>query len=50
MFKIIHYHANSKNLTFSNKEFKKHLENGDIRNPEGWDTVLVIFGLIKFKL
>lgn len=50
MFKIIHSHINSTKLTFTNKEFKQHLANGDIRNPKGWDTVLVMFGLIKIKL
>lgn len=50
MFKITHSHINSKDLTFTHKEFKQHLENDDIRNPKGWETVLVIFGLIKIKL
>ena len=50
MLKIIHSHINSKNLTFTNKEFKQHLANGDIRNPQGWETLLVVFNLIKIKL
>ncbi len=50
MFKIIHSHINSKYLTSTNKEFKQHPANGDIINPKGWDTILIIFGMIKIKL
>jgi len=50
MFKLIHSHTNSEDLTFSNKEFKKYLASGDIRYPDNWETILVIFGLIKIKL
>lgn len=50
MFKLIYSHINSKDLTFTNKEFKIHSANGDILNPHNWQAVLIIFGLIKIKL
>lgn len=50
MFKLIHSHKNSKDLTFTDKTFKTFLSQGEIRYPDNWETILIVFGCIKIKL
>lgn len=50
MFKVIYSHRFSKDLTFTKETYNNFLASGDIRYPENWDTLLIIFGLIKIKL
>lgn len=50
MIKLIYSHINSKDLTFSAKEFRKLLSQDEITRPENWQPVLVIFGIIKINM
>lgn len=50
MLKLIHSHKNSVDLTFTDKTFKKLMAQGEIRYPDNWETILIVFGFIKIKL
>jgi hypothetical protein len=50
MFKLVHSHKYAKHLTFADTTFKRLLAQGEIRYPENWKTVLVIFNIIKINL
>ena len=50
MFKLVQKHINSEDLTLTNREFVKLASKGEIKYPENWKPVLVIFNIIKINL